>query len=53
MHWFNNLKVSTRLTVAFLAMAFLTAAVGSFGMLNMKNLDRISTRLYEDELIAL
>jgi len=47
MAWFYNLRIKAKLTVAFIAVAFITAAVGAIGIVNLEKIDDLNTQLYE------
>lgn len=53
MNWVSNLKVSTKLITAFLAVALITGIVGAIGIHNMGEIDEMAERMYTKELLGL
>lgn len=49
----NNLRLSTRLTLGFLLIVLLTAAVGAIGIRNLGQLDVMNNMMYEKDLLAI
>lgn len=47
MAWFNNLKIATKLTIAFLCVAIISGIVGIVGIMNLNTLVKEDTKLYE------
>ncbi len=47
----NHVKIGTKLVAAFLFVAVLATTVGVVGMLNIRTIDRLDTRLYEYQTI--
>ncbi len=47
MKGFYNLKISTKLLAGFIIVALIAGAVGGFGMINLKTLDKSDTELYQ------
>ncbi|WP_129126833.1 methyl-accepting chemotaxis protein [Geomonas oryzae] len=53
MKWFTNLKVSTKLVSAFVAVCIITAAVGVLGIRNMGTINDMADAMYARELLGL
>ena len=53
MKWFTNLKVSTKLVSAFVAVCIITAAVGLIGIRNMGTINDMADAMYAKELLGL
>ena len=53
MNWFNQLRLRTRLILAFLLASIITAAVGGVGLRNMSTIHDIASALYEQDLQGL
>ncbi|WP_136514540.1 methyl-accepting chemotaxis protein [Geomonas edaphica] len=53
MKWFTNLKVSTKLVSAFVAVCIITAAVGLLGIRNMGTINDMADSMYAKELLGL
>jgi len=53
MKWFVNLKISSKLLIAFLFLALLAAAAGAVGVANIASLKRADTDLYDKNSLAL
>jgi methyl-accepting chemotaxis protein len=53
MKWFNDLKVAGKLLLAFVFMAVLTAAVGFWGIKNLKTIEELDAELYEINTVPL
>jgi methyl-accepting chemotaxis protein len=49
----SNYKTSVKLVAAFVLVALIGAAIGLYGLYNMKRIDDADTRLYQQELIGL
>lgn len=53
MSFFNNLKLRTRLVLAFIVMSLVAGVVGGVGYVNMRDINSMTNRLYEKELLGL
>lgn len=53
MKWFLNLRVATKLIVAFLIVSAITAVVGFVGVRDMATIDALATQMYAQELLGL
>ena len=53
MKWFNSLRLRTRMILSFLAVALLTAFVGGVGLMNMSRINRMTERMYNQDLLGL
>lgn len=53
MRWFYKLKLRTRLILAFLLTALITAIVGTVGLVNMGNINEMTRSIYEEDLLGL
>ncbi len=51
MKWFTNLRIATKLIAGFMLIAFMTAAMGVFTLINIKSLDNSSKHLYENMMV--
>ncbi len=51
MKWFTNRKIATKLIAGFLLVALLTAGMGVFTLINIKNLANSGADLYEHMLV--
>lgn len=47
MKWYKNLKIAPKLIIGFLVVAFMAAVVGIVGLVNIRNIDKEDTLLYE------
>ncbi|MBF0556305.1 MAG: MCP four helix bundle domain-containing protein, partial [Nitrospirae bacterium] len=47
MNWYYNMKITGKLTVAFMAMALITAAVGVYGVINLVKIDDLYSTLID------
>ena len=47
MKWFYDLKIRTKLTIAFVAIAVLMAVVGAIGIISLQRVDGLDVQLYE------
>jgi methyl-accepting chemotaxis protein len=47
MKWFYDLKIRTKLILAFLLVALIAGCVGTIGIVNIRKVDNASTALYE------
>ncbi|GFO53082.1 chemotaxis protein [Geomonas sp. Red276] len=52
MQWLGNIRVRTRLLVAFLAMSVITGVVGAVGIRNMAVMSERADQMYERELLG-
>lgn len=48
MKWYVNLKLNTKLLIAFLIIAIIAGIVGAVGIVNMKQMSELDTKLYEN-----
>ncbi|NTW05838.1 MAG: HAMP domain-containing protein, partial [Peptococcaceae bacterium] len=46
MKWFSNMKISVKLISGFALIAFIAGAIGIFGVINIKKIDSLDTKLY-------
>ncbi|WP_432261687.1 methyl-accepting chemotaxis protein [Cupriavidus sp. TMH.W2] len=53
MHWFNQLRVTTRLVAGFLVVAVIGAVMGLLGVVNMGRMADWTGKIYNDDLQAL
>jgi methyl-accepting chemotaxis protein len=53
MQWFYDMKVGTKLTVAFVIVSAITAAVGYFGVINIGTIDDSTDSMYSDSLMGI
>ncbi|NSX13634.1 MCP four helix bundle domain-containing protein [Cupriavidus taiwanensis] len=53
MHWFNQLRVTTRLVAGFLVVAVIGAVMGLLGVVNMGRMADWTGKIYHDDLRAL
>ncbi len=53
MSFFKNMKLRTRLVLAFVLMSLVAAIVGGVGYVNMRDINGMTNRLYEKELLGL
>ncbi|MCO4863709.1 methyl-accepting chemotaxis protein [Cupriavidus sp. WGlv3] len=53
MHWFNQLRVTTRLVAGFLVVAVIGAVMGLLGVINMGRMADWTGKIYNDDLRAL
>ncbi|NUO87451.1 MAG: methyl-accepting chemotaxis protein [Cupriavidus sp.] len=53
MHWFNQLRVTTRLVAGFLVVAVIGAAMGLLGVVNMGRMADWTGKIYHGDLQAL
>jgi methyl-accepting chemotaxis protein len=47
MTWFYNLKISNKLLIGFMIIAFIAGTVGFIGVVNIRKIDAASTMMYE------
>lgn len=48
MKWFNNLKISAKLIVSFIAVAAVAGAIGLLGISNIRKINEADTKLYKN-----
>ncbi|MDP4146231.1 MAG: methyl-accepting chemotaxis protein [Bacillota bacterium] len=53
MHWFNNLKIKTKLLLCFILVAIFTAVVGTVGIANMYSISSKGQSMYDNNLISI
>jgi len=53
MHWFNQLRVTTRLVAGFLVVSVIGAVMGLLGIVNMGRMSDWTRTIYNDDLQAL
>ena len=53
MSFFKNMKLRTRLVLAFVLMSLVAGIVGGVGYVNMRDINGMANRLYEKELLGL
>ncbi|WP_278802307.1 methyl-accepting chemotaxis protein [Marinobacter nauticus] len=53
MRWFTKLKLQTRLILAFLLTALITAVVGFVGLNNMGSINDMTRTIYQEDLLGL
>ena len=53
MGFFKSMKLRTQLVLAFIMMSFVAAVVGSVGYVNMRDINSMTNRLYQEELLGL
>jgi len=53
MGFFKSMKLRTRLVLAFVLMSLVAAIVGGVGYVNMRDINDMTNRLYEKELLGL
>lgn len=53
MNFFKSMKLRTRLLLAFIAMSLVAATVGLVGYVNMREINGMTTSLYQQELLGL
>ncbi|MFE8070309.1 methyl-accepting chemotaxis protein [Marinobacteraceae bacterium S3BR75-40.1] len=53
MSWFNNLKLQTRLILAFLLTAVITAIVGFVGLTNLADVNTMTRSIYQEDLLGI
>lgn len=47
MKWFYNLKIATKLTIAFIIVSIVTGIIGYIGISNIKKIEAADTKMYE------
>jgi len=52
MKWYYNLKIGVRLTIAFLLVALIAAAVGIVGFISLRRIDEADMLLYEENTLG-
>ena len=53
MNFFNSMKLRTKLLLAFIAMSLVAATVGLVGYVNMREINEMTTNIYQRELLGL
>ncbi len=53
MNWFNQLRLRTRLVLAFLLASIITAIIGLVGIVNMGNIQNIAEDMYDTDLLGM
>ena len=53
MNFFNSMKLRTKLLLAFVAMSLVAATVGIVGYVNMREINEMTTNIYQRELLGL
>lgn len=53
MKWFNNMKISVKLTMSFIIVAIIAGLVGIVGVFSIKQVDNNDTILYENMTVPL
>ncbi|NLM12472.1 MAG: HAMP domain-containing protein [Epulopiscium sp.] len=53
MKWFNNMKISAKLTISFIIVAIIAGIVGVVGIVNIKEIDHNDQILYENMTVPL
>jgi len=53
MTWFYNLKISNKLLLGFVLMAFIAGVIGFIGVINIRKLDAASAMLYENMTVPI
>lgn len=53
MSWYRNKRISTKLIIGFLVVAFLAAMIGIVGIININNIGKADARLYENNALGL
>jgi methyl-accepting chemotaxis protein len=52
MKWFLNMKVGSKLVIAFLVVAAISAVIGAFGIRNMTTMKALADEMYQKELLG-
>ncbi len=52
MKWFLNMKVGSKLIIAFLVVASISAVIGAFGIRNMTTMKALADEMYQKELLG-
>lgn len=53
MAWFKDLKISKKMIIGFLVVAIIAGIVGGVGIINLLNMKKADTSLYENEAVSL
>ena len=53
MNILKNMKLKTRLISAFVLMAFVAGIVGVVGYINMREINNMTTQIYDSDLLGL
>jgi methyl-accepting chemotaxis protein len=53
MNWFYNLKVTSKLLLAFILVSAITATVGIMGIHNMAEINAMADKMYQNDLLGL
>lgn len=53
MTWFKNRKISTKLIISFLVVAFIAIIIGGVGVINIIDMEKAATQLYEKNAMSL
>ena len=53
MKWYRNLRISAKLTIGFLLIAFIAAIIGAIGLVNLIRMNEADTRLYESNTLGI
>ncbi len=53
MKWFNNIKISVKILLGFLIVAFIAGVIGVQGILNINKISNLDTKLYEKMTVPL
>lgn len=53
MKWFNKMKISTKLIIAFVLVAFIAGFIGLFGVQILQSISDADTKLYEESTMGI
>ena len=53
MNWFYNLKIGTKMISGFIIVALIAAIIGGIGIMNILEIDRLDTAMYETMTVPL
>lgn len=53
MKWFYNMKIGVKLIAGFLIVALIAGAIGVMGVINIRHIDELDTKLYETMTVPL
>ena len=53
MKWYRNLRISAKLTIGFLTIAFIAVIIGAVGLINLIRMNEADTRLYESNTLGI
>lgn len=53
MSWYNNMKIGLKLILGFLIVALIAGGIGLVGVINIKQIDALDTKLYEKMTVPL